>query len=517
MIILLDAMGGDNAPDANIKGAVAAINQIEAKVVLIGKEEVIKSRIKELYGKEDIKDISPRLSIKNATETIEMEDIPTQAIKHKKDSSMVVGFNMLKQGEGDVFISAGNSGALLTGATLLVVRMKGIDRPALALSLIHILKDEVGNETEASTTASTTQIYTVTYYVDSGNTRTQQFSMGQSVISGLSFTPSKSGYSFVGWREDKTASSSVLSSKTMGTSNMTLYAVFSQTITLSYNGNGATGGSTASQSGTRYYNNGNATNPSFSLRSTGFSRTNYTFANWTIGSTSGTQYSAGASVTLSANTTFYARWIQTAYNYGYTGGVQSFTAPVTGIYRFQVYGAAGGGVFGGKGGYAIGYKQVNKGTVLYICVGGAGAVGSNTNYISGGYNGGGSGSASNYTSGGGGGCTHIATRNGTLQALGNTSGLYIVAGGGGGARYMNNSDSAGYGGTGGGTTGGSSQAIHTQGGGGTQSGGGSGVNSGSFGKGGNANSVGAGGGGGLYGGGGSYGNGAGGDVYKRQV
>ena len=61
-----------------------------------------------------------------------MEDIPTQAIKHKKDSSMVVGFNMLKAGEGDVFISAGNSGALLTGATLLVGRIKGIDRPALA-------------------------------------------------------------------------------------------------------------------------------------------------------------------------------------------------------------------------------------------------------------------------------------------------------------------------------------------------------------------------------------------------
>ena len=132
MIILLDAMGGDNAPDATIKGAVKAINQIKAKVVLIGKEEVIKNRIKELYGKDNINDISPRLSIKNATETIEMEDIPTQAIKHKKDSSMVVGFNMLKSGEGDVFISAGNSGALLTGATLLVGRIKGIDRPALA-------------------------------------------------------------------------------------------------------------------------------------------------------------------------------------------------------------------------------------------------------------------------------------------------------------------------------------------------------------------------------------------------
>ena len=131
MKILLDAMGGDKAPDANIKGAVQAINSIEAEVILIGNENIIKSKIKEFYGK-DISQISTRLKIKNTTETIEMEDIPTQAIKHKKDSSMVVGFNMLKDGEGDVFISAGNSGALLTGATLLVGRIKGVDRPALA-------------------------------------------------------------------------------------------------------------------------------------------------------------------------------------------------------------------------------------------------------------------------------------------------------------------------------------------------------------------------------------------------
>jgi len=131
MNILLDAMGGDNAPDANIKGAVNTINQIKAEVTLIGKEEVIRSKIKEFYGKE-IEEISPRLKIRNATETIEMEDQPTVAIKHKKDSSMVVGFKMLKEGEGDVFISAGNSGALLAGATLLVGRIKGIDRPALA-------------------------------------------------------------------------------------------------------------------------------------------------------------------------------------------------------------------------------------------------------------------------------------------------------------------------------------------------------------------------------------------------
>ena len=132
MRILLDAMGGDNAPDANIKGAVKAINEISSEIVLVGNEKIINNRIKELYGKDTISEISDRLTIKNATETIEMEDIPTQAIKHKKDSSMVVGFNMLKADEGDVFISAGNSGALLTGATLLVGRIKGVDRPAIA-------------------------------------------------------------------------------------------------------------------------------------------------------------------------------------------------------------------------------------------------------------------------------------------------------------------------------------------------------------------------------------------------
>ena len=112
MKIILDAMGGDNAPDANIKGAINAINKVKSEIVLVGKEDVIRDKVKEFYGK-DIEEISDKLKIRNATETIEMEDQPTMAIKHKKDSSMVVGFNMLKKDEGDVFISAGNSGALL--------------------------------------------------------------------------------------------------------------------------------------------------------------------------------------------------------------------------------------------------------------------------------------------------------------------------------------------------------------------------------------------------------------------
>ena len=135
LVILLDAMGGDNAPDATIKGAIRASKEINGEIILIGNEEIIKSKLKLFYGKENINEIASNVKIKNATEQIEMKDIPTVAIKHKKDSSMVVGFKMLNEGEGDVFISAGNSGALLTGATLLVGRIRGIDRPAIAAML----------------------------------------------------------------------------------------------------------------------------------------------------------------------------------------------------------------------------------------------------------------------------------------------------------------------------------------------------------------------------------------------
>ncbi len=124
--------GGDNAPQATIKGAVRAVKEINSEIILIGNENIINKQIKEIYDKDNISEISDKLKIYNCTETIEMEDIPTQAIKHKKDSSMVVGFNLLNKNEGDVFISAGNSGALLTGATLLVGRIKGVDRPAIS-------------------------------------------------------------------------------------------------------------------------------------------------------------------------------------------------------------------------------------------------------------------------------------------------------------------------------------------------------------------------------------------------
>lgn len=114
MRILVDAMGGDNAPDAVIKGAVKAAGEVKADICLVGNEDIINKKVKEFYGKDRIEELASNIKIHNTTETIEMEDIPTVAIKHKKDSSMVVGFKMLKEDEGDVFVSAGNSGALLT-------------------------------------------------------------------------------------------------------------------------------------------------------------------------------------------------------------------------------------------------------------------------------------------------------------------------------------------------------------------------------------------------------------------
>ena len=118
MIILVDAMGGDNAPDAVIKGAVKASSEVDAEICLVGNKEIINQKVKEFYGKDSIEEVANNIKIHHTTEVIEMEDTPTVAIKHKKDSSMVVGFNLLKEDKGDVFISAGNSGALLTRSNL---------------------------------------------------------------------------------------------------------------------------------------------------------------------------------------------------------------------------------------------------------------------------------------------------------------------------------------------------------------------------------------------------------------
>lgn len=124
MKIIIDAMGGDNAPEEIVKGAVMARRELEVDIILVGRAEEVKACLE----KEGCTDIE----VVDAREVITMEDDPSTATRHKKDSSMTVALNLLRDGKGDAVVSAGSTGALLTGATLIVKRINGIRRAALA-------------------------------------------------------------------------------------------------------------------------------------------------------------------------------------------------------------------------------------------------------------------------------------------------------------------------------------------------------------------------------------------------
>lgn len=125
--IAVDAMGGDNAPSEIVKGAVEAVSErLDITVCLTGQEDIIKKELeKYTYKKEQI-EIVP------ASEVIETGEPPVNAIRKKKDSSIVVGMNLVKCGEADGFVSAGSSGAILVGGQVIVGRIKGVERPPLA-------------------------------------------------------------------------------------------------------------------------------------------------------------------------------------------------------------------------------------------------------------------------------------------------------------------------------------------------------------------------------------------------
>ena len=128
MKIILDAMGGDNAPKAVTLGALDAVKDFGAEVILVGKGEQILEVLKE----EGVNDLPAGLSIAHADDVVDMHDDPAAVLHKRKNSSMVVGLKMLAGGEGDAFVSAGSTGALLTAATLVVKRVKGIRRAAMA-------------------------------------------------------------------------------------------------------------------------------------------------------------------------------------------------------------------------------------------------------------------------------------------------------------------------------------------------------------------------------------------------
>ncbi len=127
VVVALDAMGGDYAPAEAVKGAVEAVTEHpEIKVILVGKQ----NQIKEELGKYEY--FEENIEVVNATEIIEMGEVPTKAIREKKDSSLVVAMKLVREEKADAIVSAGSTGAILVGGQLVVGRIKGIKRPALA-------------------------------------------------------------------------------------------------------------------------------------------------------------------------------------------------------------------------------------------------------------------------------------------------------------------------------------------------------------------------------------------------
>ena len=128
MKILLDAMGGDNAPKSTVQGAADAVKEFGdgMTLALLGDEAKIKAAAQELGV-----DLTP-FELIHCTEDVDMHDDPVKAVRHKTDSSLVKGLTMLKNGEADAFVSAGSTGALHVGTSLIVRTVKGVKRPALA-------------------------------------------------------------------------------------------------------------------------------------------------------------------------------------------------------------------------------------------------------------------------------------------------------------------------------------------------------------------------------------------------
>ena len=138
MRIILDGMGGDNAPGEIVKGAAIASKLVNHEICIIGDEKQIKDELSKY-------DYDPKnISIVHAGEVVTSDDKPVYAIRHKKDSSLVKGLMMVKNGEGDMLLSAGNSGAMMTGAVILLGRIGKVDRPALGSVYPFLKKESVG-------------------------------------------------------------------------------------------------------------------------------------------------------------------------------------------------------------------------------------------------------------------------------------------------------------------------------------------------------------------------------------
>ncbi len=287
----------------------------------------------------------------------------------------------------------------------------------------------------------------VTYQMDTGEARTIHLDEGADALANAPVA-TKTGYDFVGWRRDAQADGNVLTSCTIAEEgNFTLYAVFSKAIEINMYPNGGTlkeGSSETSLVSVSYYNNGTEVGSAVILPLCPYEREEMSFIGWLVNDV---LYKPGETVNFADGDFIVPDWIDTVYDFQYTGTYTPFTIPADGIYEFEVWGAKGGDATdgtlvgeGGLGGHAKGYKKMTKGTKLYVFNG------EHPTGNSGGDNGGGNGytyTSSKHYGAAGGGATSIMTRSGYICSSSSSSyqssdyadryeEILIIAGGGGG-------------------------------------------------------------------------------------
>ncbi len=299
---------------------------------------------------------------------------------------------------------------------------------------------------------------TVSYHIDADTVIRQTASMPNDVVADAPAAV-LDGYTFVGWREDDAPNKTILAKKILDSeADVDLYAVFKRPITIGMLDNGAVlidGKETEEFEDTLYYNNGNAESEGIIVPECPYEWEGKTFSGWNTDSYSAPTYIPGQKGTFSNDGYLFPMFVDTVYDFPYTGTYVPFTIPADGIYEFELYGAAGGDVRatvnneqltakGGKGGHVKAYKKMKKGDLIYIYNGGRGSG------HSGGANGGGSGysysssGSTRHYGAGGGGATHVALCSNALgysqtgtnadRSLNyaNRKNILLVAGGGGG-------------------------------------------------------------------------------------
>ncbi|MCI9389312.1 MAG: hypothetical protein HFH54_06505 [Lachnospiraceae bacterium] len=347
----------------------------------------------------------------------------------------------------------------MMGSTDLVMRLVSLDAykkmGSYSANTIYLCYEDAATKRVTRIFVGEDKVYMagarVTYRIDTGHALERVVPDGEDAIAAAP-PAALEGYSFVGWRQDSSAEGEVLSEHIISSEGpVTLYAVFKEQMTIGLMPNGGTltvSGAKESFTTTCYYNNGNAQSGPTTVPASPYTRKDMSFCGWSTDSLSTPSYKPGGSGVFPADTTLYAMWVTTEYDFVYTGNYVTFTIPQDGIYGFEVWGASGADARvdslvaeGGLGGHSKGYKKMKKDEVVYVYNGGS------PSGTSSGANGGGRGStyaSSKQYGAGGGGSTHIATKYGELGTSNSSGACYtnrscvlIVAGGGGGGGIDN--------------------------------------------------------------------------------